>query len=421
MRKKPHRLSTRFSPPKSGWADPVTLSVIVVAAGSGERLASASPKAFVTLAGKTLLEHSLTPLLGLHRPLHVVVVAPEGWLTPARTLADSVLSTVLSTDNSSHGVTVTVVEGGATRTESVRRGLVAVEDDSTHVLIHDAARALTPTEVFQRVIDALEAGHQGVIPILPVVDTIVPVNPATAVTSAAHPREELGAVQTPQGFQTASLTAAYEQFVGDATDDAAVLRAAGHDVVAVAGHRESLKVTYPEDLHTLERALAGPAAHPSGVLVGTGVDVHQFDASKPLVLGGMDFPGVPGLAGHSDGDVIVHAITDALLAAASLGDLGTHFGVNRPEYEGVASTTLLTHALDLLRSSGFSPTSVSVQYIANHPKIGPVRQEMCEALSVIVGAPVHVAGTTTDGLGLTGRGEGAAAIATALVARHEMG
>ncbi|AVG24633.1 2-C-methyl-D-erythritol 4-phosphate cytidylyltransferase / 2-C-methyl-D-erythritol 2,4-cyclodiphosphate synthase [Pontimonas salivibrio] len=394
----------------------MTLSVIVVAAGSGERLGSASPKAFVTLAGKTLLENSLQPLLGLDRPLQVVVVAPEGWLTPAHTLADSVLTKGVS----AHDMSFTVVAGGATRTESVRRGLAAVDAGNDYVLIHDAARALTPTEVFQRVIDALEAGHQGVIPVLPVVDTIVPVDPDTSVTAPAHPREELGAVQTPQGFHTASLKAAYEQFGGDATDDAAVLRAAGHDVVAVAGHRESVKVTYPEDLRNLERVVGGVRAPGGGVMVGTGVDVHQFDPSKPLVLGGMDFPGVAGLAGHSDGDVIVHAITDALLAASSLGDLGTHFGVNRPEYEGVASTALLTHALGLLRDAGVTPTSVSVQYIANHPKIGPVRKEMCEALSVLVGAPVHVAGTTTDGLGLTGRGEGAAAIATALVVPHEL-
>jgi 2-C-methyl-D-erythritol 4-phosphate cytidylyltransferase / 2-C-methyl-D-erythritol 2,4-cyclodiphosphate synthase len=417
MRKKPPRFSTRFWPPKPAGAQAVTLSVIVVAAGSGDRLGAVAPKAFVTLAGKTLLEHSLMPLRSLEQSLHVVVVAPEGWLTPAERLARS----VLLADGSTQEVSVTVVAGGATRTESVRRGLAAVAGEDDHVLIHDAARALTPAEVFGRVVDALAAGSPGVIPVLPVVDTIVPVDPATAVTSEAHPREHLGAVQTPQGFHAASLRAAYDQFAGDATDDAAVFRSAGHDVIAVSGHRESLKVTYPEDLRTLEVLAGGSPAGGGGVLVGTGVDVHQFDSTKALVLGGMDFPGLAGLAGHSDGDVIVHAITDALLSAASLGDLGTHFGVDRPEYEGVASTTLLTHALGLLRDAGVVPVSVSVQYIANHPKIGPVREQMCHALSAQVGAPVHVAGTTTDGLGLTGRGEGAAAIATALVVRQEMG
>ena len=398
----------------------MTLSVIVVAAGSGERLQAASPKAFVPLGGKTLLEHCLTPLLGLDHPLQVIVVAPEGWETPAETLARS----VLDSDQTERAIDLSVVTGGASRTESVRRGLALVSKAADYVLIHDAARALTPTDVFQRVVDALKEGHPGVIPVLPVVDTIVPVDPSTAVTAEAHPRDALGAVQTPQGFHHQALRHAYDEFVGDATDDAAVFRAAGGDVRAVPGHREGLKVTYPEDLVTLE-LLAGvaPAMAPggvAGVLVGTGVDVHQFDADKGLVLGGMEFHGVPGLAGHSDGDVIVHAMTDALLAAASLGDLGAHFGVDRPEYEGVSSTTLLRHALGLLQDAGFAPASVSVQYIANHPKIGPVREEMCRALSGLVGAPVHVAGTTTDGLGLTGRGEGAAAIATALVVPHKL-
>ena len=380
----------------------MTLSVVVVAAGSGERLGSASPKAFVSLAGATLLEHSLRPLTQLGREVEAIVVAPTGWITPAETLARVTLG---------ESIALTVVEGGATRTESVRAGLAAVSTTSQLVLIHDAARALTPTDVFTRVIDALDNGAAGVIPVVSVVDTIVPVDATTSVTGSAHDRDQLGAVQTPQGFHTDALRDAYAAFSGDATDDAEVMRLAGHDVVAVAGHRDSLKVTYPEDLRTLEARLS-PAG---GIRVGTGVDVHPFDEGKTLVLGGREFPGLPGFAGHSDGDVIVHAITDALLAAASLGDLGTHFGVDRPEYAGVASTELLANALDLVSAAGCVPQSVSVQYIGNHPKIGPVRDEINQALSALVGAPVHVAGTTTDGLGLTGRGEGAAAIATALV------
>lgn len=380
----------------------MTLSVIVVAAGSGERLASASPKAFVSLAGKTLLEHALGSLAGLPAPLEVVVVAPAGWDTPAHQLAQATLGP---------DTALTIVEGGARRTDSVRAGLAAMSADSRFVLIHDAARPLTPGEVFSRVLDALESGATGVIPVVAVVDTIVAVDSTTAVTGSAQPRNQLGSVQTPQGFDTPALRDAYAAFSGDATDDAEVLRQAGHDVLAVAGDRESMKVTYPDDLRVLESKLT-----PSGDLrVGTGVDVHPFDSDKPLVLGGQSFADLPGFSGHSDGDVIVHAITDALLAAASLGDLGTHFGVDRVEYAGVASTTLLTKALELLASSGCVPHSVSVQYIGNHPRIGPVREQMNASLSELVGAPVHVAGTTSDGLGLTGRGEGATAIATALV------
>ena len=383
----------------------MTLSVIVVAAGSGERLGSASPKAFVSLAGATLLEHCLRPIPQLSGSREVVVVAPEGWTTPAEKLATATLGP---------DIPLTVVPGGATRTDSVRSGLSALSPQSSQVLIHDAARALTPVDVFDRVIAALDSGAVGVIPVVPVVDTIVPVNQADGSTGAAHPRGELGAVQTPQGFSTSSLLAAYDAFSGEATDDAEVMRDSGHEVIAVAGDRGSLKVTYPDDLRALEATLSSD----SGLMIGTGVDVHRFDENSPLVLGGAEFPGQPGFAGHSDGDVIVHAITDALLAAASIGDLGTHFGVDRPEYDGVASTKLLSSALELLHANGYTPQSVSVQYIGNHPKIGPVREDMNAALTQLVGAPVHVAGTTTDGLGLTGRGEGAAAIATALVVRR---
>lgn len=381
----------------------MTLSVIVVAAGSGDRLGLAVPKAFASVAGRTLLEHSLEPLKALGANIDVVIVAPAGWETPASAVASD-----------AYGSPVTVVTGGDSRTASVRRGLAEIAPSSTRVLIHDAARAFTPTEVFARVIGALDKGVAGVIPVLPAVDTIVPVDHDTGATGIAHPRETLGIVQTPQGFDTSALRQAYEAFAGDATDDAEVMRATGAEVVAVAGHSDSAKVTYPDDLARAEARMGSG----SSVLVGTGVDVHQFDSDKLLVVGGVEFPGLPGLAGHSDGDVVIHAIIDALLAAAGLGDLGTHFGVDRPEFAGVASTTLLERALELVATAGYRPQSVSVQYIGNHPKIGPVRESMSQSLSALVGAPVHVAGTTTDGLGLTGRGEGAAAIATALVVRQ---
>lgn len=379
----------------------MTLSVIVVAAGSGERLGASVPKSFVSLAGSTLLEHALAPLAARDDIDEVIVVAPEHWIAPATQLASGVLGDEMS---------LHVVSGGATRTASVRAGLAVLSPGTDWVLIHDAARPQTPGEVFERVIAALAEGHHGVIPVIPVVDTIVPVTDS-GQSGPAYPRSALGAVQTPQGFAAETLLAAYATFDGEATDDAEVLRRAVHDVVTVPGHSDSTKVTYPSDLVALEARL-GDAG---GVRVGTGVDVHPFDPDKRCVLGGLEFPEVAGFTGHSDGDVIVHAITDALLAAASLGDLGTHFGVDRPEYAGVDSTDLLVRAIEMLRVAGYRPQSVSVQYIGNHPRIGPVRERMSKRLSELVGAPVHVAGTTTDGLGLTGRGEGAAASAVALV------
>ena len=171
----------------------------------------------------------------------------------------------------------------------------------------------------------------------------------------------------------------------------------------------------PHDLEVLGARISPANAN---IFTGVGIDVHRFEEGESLVVGGMTFDGPKGLAGHSDGDVVLHAITDALLGAASLGDLGTHFGSSRPEYAGVSSAVFLGEALRMMREAGYEPQSVAVQYIGNEPRLGAVREQMGKQLSEMVGAPVHVSATTTDGLGLTGRGEGAAAVAHALVVRH---
>ena len=383
----------------------MTLSVIVVAAGSGERLGLTRPKAFVDLAGSTLLERSLKPVSQLASVSQVVVVAPSGWVEPARQLAADVLGDEIALD---------VVEGGATRTQSVRRGLESVADSASIVLIHDAARCMTPKAVFERVISAVEGGARGVIPTLDVVDTMVPRDRMTGLTQSAIDREGLAITQTPQGFNAQALRDAYAVFDGDATDDAEVLRKAGHDVVSVEGDRDSIKVTYPHDLDALSAKLIGSP----DLRIGVGIDVHRFEEGTSMVVGGQEFESSRGLSGHSDGDVVLHAITDALLGAAGLGDLGTHFGTSRPEFAGASSRVFLEHALEMLRDHGYRPQSVSVQYIGNEPRLGEVRDEIGRSLSEWVGAPVHLSATTTDGLGLTGRGEGAAAIAQALVVRH---
>ena len=376
----------------------MTTAVVIVAAGSGTRLGSTQPKAFVALAGATLLEQSVRGVRGWSRPFSLVVVAPPGWETPARQLL------------ADYG-DVTVVTGGETRTDSVRAGLGALPAGTTAVLIHDAARALTPVAVFDRVLDALTSGAQGVVPQIAVVDTLISVDRSSMATGDAVDRSALGAVQTPQGFHAASLIAAYEAIDGDFTDDAAVLRAAGHDVVAVDGDAMSFKITYPADLQRAASVLGGTGGH----RVGTAVDVHQFDPGVPLKLAGLAWPGEDGLAGHSDGDVVIHAIVDALLQAAGMGDLGTHFGANRPEFEGANSRVFLAHALTLIRDAGYVVGSVGVQIIAQKPKIGPRRLEAETVLTELVGCPVALSATTSDGLGFTGRGEGVAALATAVL------
>ncbi len=376
----------------------MTTAVVIVAAGSGTRLGSNQPKAFVPLAGATLLEQCVRGVQAWSRPFSLVVVAPPGWETPARQLL------------ASHG-DLTIVTGGETRTDSVRAGLGALPTGTTTVLIHDAARALAPVAVFDRVLEALTSGAQGVVPQIPVVDTLISVDRSSMTTGDTVDRSVLGAVQTPQGFQAALLIAAYEAIEGDFTDDAAVLRAAGHDVIAVDGDAMSFKITYPADLQRAASVLGGPGGH----RVGTAVDVHQFDKDVSLTLAGLVWPGEDGLAGHSDGDVVIHAIVDAILQAAGLGDLGTHFGANRPEFDGANSRVFLEHALGLVRDAGYVVSSVGVQVVAQKPKIGPRRLEAEGVLSELVGCPVALSATTSDGLGFTGRGEGAAALATAVL------
>lgn len=377
----------------------MTTSVVIVAAGSGSRLGASEPKAFVPLAGSSLLHHCLERVSSWTKASSIVVVAPPGWEQAATEVATTV------------GVDAMVVPGGDTRTQSVRAGLSALPTNTEYVLIHDAARALMPLEVFDRVHQSLISGSRGVIPCLPVVDTLVTVDQKTSLTSEGVDRSVLGAVQTPQGFHAPTLIAAFAAQPGDFTDDAAVLRGAGYEVIAVEGDAAGFKITYPEDRERADMMVTSGA----GVRVGTATDAHRFDDSATLWLAGLQWPGEPGLSGHSDGDVVIHAIVDALLQAAGLGDLGTHFGTERPEFAGASSAVFLAHTLELLQKAGYRVTSVGVQVVGNKPKLGPRREEAEAHLSALVGAPVALSATTTDGLGFTGRGEGLAAIATAVL------
>lgn len=377
----------------------MTTAVIIVAAGSGTRLGSSLPKAFVPVAGAPMLQHCLKTFSAWSRWDVLVLVVPEGYETPARALAAELGE-------------VAIVVGGATRGDSVRAGIQAVPVGTHHVLVHDAARALTPPAVFDRVLDALEAGASGVVPQVPIVDTVVKIDGASN-TEGGVDRGELGAVQTPQGFQADVLRSAYAVTKEEFTDDAAVVRNAGHDVVAVTGDPRGFKITYPDDLVRAE-SLVGFQGTP---LVAVAMDVHQFDSAEPLRLAGLEWPGEKGLSGHSDGDAVLHAIVDAILQAAGLGDLGTHFGSARPEFAGANSQVFLDHTLGLLKNQGLQVSSVAVQIVGESPTVAPRRLEAEARLSALVGAPVAVSATTTDGLGFTGRGEGLLAIATAVLRR----
>jgi 2-C-methyl-D-erythritol 4-phosphate cytidylyltransferase/2-C-methyl-D-erythritol 2,4-cyclodiphosphate synthase len=369
------------------------VAAIIAAAGSGLRFGAEIPKALIQLGDRTLLEHAVAAISPTVD--QIIVTAPATHLSQYQALL---------------GSSVTVVVGGQTRSESIRAGLAAVSSDAKYVLIHDAARALASTDLANRVLLALQKGDVAVIPGIPQIDTIKSVDENGYVT-ATPARADLRNVQTPQGFEINALKKAHAAN-GEGTDDAALVESAGYKVLVIAGEERALKITTPADLATAYNFLGSNKEF----LTGVGVDAHAFEAGRELWLGCINWPDEVGVAGHSDGDVAAHAICDSLFAATGLGDLGSNFGVDRPEYAGATGARLLTETLAIISKAGFKISNVSVQVIGNRPKLAGRRKEAIAALSAALnGTPVSLLATTTDGLGLTGEGKGIAAIASALV------
>jgi 2-C-methyl-D-erythritol 4-phosphate cytidylyltransferase/2-C-methyl-D-erythritol 2,4-cyclodiphosphate synthase len=374
----------------------MTIAAIITAAGRGSRAGGDLPKQWQVLAGEPVLAHALRAFSGM--PC-VLVIHPDD-----RARAEALDSGAL------------IVEGGATRCASVRAGLNAlVGGGVSRVLIHDGARPLVSSALIARVIAALTHGVAAA-PALGVTDALW--TGVQGRVSGTVDRSGLYRAQTPQGFHFDTILAAHREHPGGAADDVEVARAMGIDVAIVEGDEANIKLTFPGDFARAEAILKGRAMD---IRLGNGFDVHAFCEGDHLWLCGVKLAHSRGLLGHSDADVGMHALTDALYGAMAEGDIGQHFPPSDPQWKGAESHIFLAHAAQLARTRGFAIGNCDVTLICERPKIGPHAGAMRRALAAIMGIDVDrvsVKATTSEQLGFTGREEGIAAMATATLIRQ---
>ncbi len=374
------------------------IAVLLVAAGSGSRFGAATPKQFLSVAGRPVIRHAALAFAGAG-----LVIQPVGEAVPIE-------QALAGIDH------LPVVPGGATRQDSVRAGLEALAAHAPDiVLVHDAARPVIPAGTLQALLAALDT-HKGAIPAVPVADTLK--RGAGGAIAGTVSREGLFRAQTPQAFSFALLLDLHRSAGPGATDDAAILEAAGHSVALVAGHDDNIKLTYPEDMLRLERILS-PALVPR---VGTGYDVHVLVEDRRLFLCGVEVAHERGLSGHSDADVGIHALCDAIYGAMAEGDIGRHFPPSEAQWKDADSARFLVHAAELVAAKGGRIVNVDVTLICERPKITPHAPAMIARLAGLMGIEAHrvsVKATTTERLGFTGRMEGIAAQAAVMLLMPE--
>ncbi|WP_420138218.1 bifunctional 2-C-methyl-D-erythritol 4-phosphate cytidylyltransferase/2-C-methyl-D-erythritol 2,4-cyclodiphosphate synthase [Sphingomonas sp.] len=375
--------------------EPVT--ALIVAAGSGSRSGQTLPKQFLSIGGKAVLAHAVDALAAHPAISEIIVVIGAGQEALLRTaIGDRKLGSV--------------VIGGATRRDSVLNGLTATT--GRRVLIHDAARPFLPAAVTDRLLAALDHAP-GAVPILPVADTLAHAGDSLGATV---PRDGVARVQTPQAFRTEAIRQAHAAWdaAREATDDAQVARAAGFTISTVEGSPLLDKLTYPSDFVAAERRLAADLVSRTAL----GFDVHSFAEGDGIWLGGIRIPHHRALAGHSDADVALHALTDALLGTIGDGDIGTHFPPTDPQWRGAASHRFLTYAADKIAERGGRIDHVDLTIVCEEPKVGPHRDAIRARIAELLGlqeAKISIKATTTERLGFTGRREGIAAQAAATV------
>ncbi|MBM3588350.1 MAG: bifunctional 2-C-methyl-D-erythritol 4-phosphate cytidylyltransferase/2-C-methyl-D-erythritol 2,4-cyclodiphosphate synthase [Alphaproteobacteria bacterium] len=372
---------------------------LLLSAGRGNRFGAAQPKQFLPLLGRPVLRHAAEALLAEGLVAALQPVAPAG--------DEAFVAGLLQ------GLPyLPVVAGGAAREESVRAGLAAIAAEAPdHVLVHDAARPIIPKGTIPALLAALEQ-HPGAIPAQPVADTLK--RAVGGVIEATVPREALFRAQTPQAFRYAPLCAAHEARAGAVTDDASLLEALGQTVAIVPGSERNVKITWPEDLARVEAEMMARMMPRTG----TGFDVHRLVAGRPLILCGINVPHGLGLDGHSDADVGLHALCDAIYGALAEGDIGRWFPPSQADWKDAESAAFLRHAAGRVAARGGVLVHLDVTLICERPKIAPhadaMRARIADLADMDVAA-VSVKATTTERLGFTGRGEGIAAQAAATI------